>query len=103
LPGRSEVPRSIGDSLDPVLRSLGGPGTDQLRSLFDDWAEMVGERLAAHTRPSGLRDGALVVVVDDPGWAGELKWMSAQLVREISERLGSGVIDRIAVRVEHPR
>jgi len=94
LPGEPPEPRSVGESLDRVAASL---GLDPL--LLTRWAELVGEGVAEHTRPRGLRDGTLLVLVDDPAWATQLRWLEADLVARLGELLGAGRVRRIEVRV----
>jgi predicted nucleic acid-binding Zn ribbon protein len=94
LPGEPPDPRKVGESLDRVAASLGlDPG------LLTRWPELVGEGVAEHTRPRGLRDGTLVVLVDDPAWATQLRWLEADLVTRLGELLGPDRVRRIEVRV----
>jgi hypothetical protein len=50
----------------------------------------------------GLVDGALRVAVDDPGWATELRYLGADVVRRLDEVVGEGVVRRLEV-VVRPR
>ena len=103
LPGSPADPVGVGDGLARVLRSLGSPAPATLGSLFDNWADMVGNRMAAHVRPVQLRDTTLVVAVDDPGWASQVRWMTAELVATLTAGLGEGVVTDIDVRVQPAR
>jgi predicted nucleic acid-binding Zn ribbon protein len=94
LPGEVPEPRAVGDSLDRVASSLG-----LAPALLSRWPELVGEGLAERTRPRSLRDGTLVVAVDDPAWATQLRWLEADLVTRLADVLGPGRVQRIEVRV----
>jgi predicted nucleic acid-binding Zn ribbon protein len=94
LPGEVPEPRSVGESLGRVASSLGLAPT-----LLTRWPELVGEGLAEHTRPRSLRAGTLVVLVDDPAWATQLRWLEADLVARLGELLGTDQVQRIEVRV----
>ena len=85
-----------------MLRSLGGPGVDVLRTVFSRWDELVGEQLAAHTRPRSLAEGRLVVAVDDPAWASQLRYLAADLVVRLSAEVGEGRITSLDVVVRRP-
>jgi len=74
-----------------------------LRNVFGYWADVVGEQIAAHARPVSLRDGTLVVAVDQPGWATQLRFLEADLVKRLSEVAGDGVVARVEVRVRPGR
>lgn len=93
-------PRRVGESLDRLLGNLGSPTAGTVAAVFGRWPEMVGTRIAEHARPTGVRGGALFVVVDDPAWASELQWLGPQLVERVKGMLGDDSIDRIEVRVD---
>jgi predicted nucleic acid-binding Zn ribbon protein len=61
---------------------------------------MVGESVAQHSRPRSLRDGVLVVAVDEPAWATQLRWLEADLLTRLREVLGPDQVARIEVRVQ---
>jgi predicted nucleic acid-binding Zn ribbon protein len=94
LPGEKPEPRAVGDSLDRVASSLG-----LAPALLTRWPEFVGESVAEHARPRSLRDGTLVVAVDDPAWATQLRWLEADLVARLADVIGPGKVQRIEVRV----
>ena len=94
----TDDPIPLSTSLDRVVRSLRGPDRHQVGGVFGRWEEVVGEPVAAHVRPLRLDGRVLVVEVDDPAWATQVEFLSAQ----VRERLATVVqveIDRIEVRV----
>ena len=107
----SDTPRSGGfdpvplhASLDGVVRSLrGGAGASgdarAMGSLFSRWSDAVGEHVADHARPIKLDGGRLLVEVDEPGWATQLRFLE----REVIERLRSVAgleVSRFDIRVK---
>jgi predicted nucleic acid-binding Zn ribbon protein len=90
----------VGDSLDRVAASLGVSRATTLNRVFASWAEMVGESVAQHSRPRSLRDQVLVVAVDEPAWATQLRWLEADLLARLEAVLGAGQVTRIEVRVQ---
>jgi predicted nucleic acid-binding Zn ribbon protein len=88
----------VTEGLDRVMRRLGAPDADTLATLFSSWSELVGPRLAEHARPVSLTDGTLVVAVDDPAWASQLRWLEAELIERLSAALGDPIA-RLEVRV----
>jgi predicted nucleic acid-binding Zn ribbon protein len=92
----------VGESLDDVARSLGGPPAGALAVVFGGWADVVGATIAAHSRPLSLTRRTLTVAVDQPGWATQLTYLEADLRRRLEEALGPGVVDAIRVRVVPP-
>ena len=58
--------------------------------VFGMWEQVVGESMAAHVQPIKLNGSALVVEVDDPAWATQLKFLEQSLRQDsASEELPS--------------
>ena len=95
----NDDPQPIAGSVDRLLRSLGNPGVDAVRSVFSQWTELVGESVAAHARPVSLDGGCLLVVVDDPAYATSFRYEQAGLLDRFAHDLGPDVVSRIDVRV----
>ncbi len=103
---REPVP--IGDSLAGVVESLRGPSASAgsassttvraMGGVFGRWDEIVGEVVAAHVQPVKLDGSTLVVEVDDPAWATQLKFLEADL-RERLQRIVSATVDTMEIRV----
>ncbi|MCU1351029.1 MAG: hypothetical protein JWM05_238 [Acidimicrobiales bacterium] len=93
------APRALPDVLDQVLAGLGAPAVDVLVRLHDRWDELVGAEVAEHARPVAIERGVLSVVVDNPAWAGHLRWATADVMRQLDRLLGPGEVTRIRVRV----
>ncbi|HUZ11184.1 MAG TPA: DUF721 domain-containing protein [Acidimicrobiales bacterium] len=99
---RPEGPRSLKDSLGPVVRRWGG-STDAmaLASVFTRWPEIAGPALAEHVRPVRLVDGVLVVAVDHPAWATRVRASGATLLGRVGELAGE-TPTRLDVIVRRP-
>jgi hypothetical protein len=93
----SSEPHRVGDSLDRVL-----PGGRTFRVLLERWTELVGDNLGARTRPSALHASTLVIAVDDPAWATQLKYLESDLLTRITEAVGSAAVTEIRVVVRPP-
>lgn len=99
LPGERPGPRRVRDSLDRVTSSLGVPSSATLATVFARWDELVGASVAANARPRSLRDGVLVVTVEQPGWATQLRYLEADLLTRLAGAVGPGQVERIDVRI----
>ncbi len=103
LPGSVDKgPATVGAALDRVMRHLGTPKLATVRSVFDRWPELVGENLASRAHPISLRDGVLLIGVDDPAWATQLRFMEADLVARIAAEFGPDEVVSIQIRVRAP-
>ncbi|MHB8661266.1 MAG: DUF721 domain-containing protein [Acidimicrobiales bacterium] len=92
-------PRRIGDGLDRVLGRLGGGTSRTTGAVLRGWAEAVGPGIAAHAQPLTLRGTTLVVVVDGPAYATQLRLLLPQLLARLAELAGPGAVDAVEVRV----
>jgi predicted nucleic acid-binding Zn ribbon protein len=92
-------PRRVGESLDGVVRKLGVARAAAIDVVFARWAEVVGDAVAAHAQPTVLRRGTLVVAVDDPAWATELRFLATDIARRCCELAGPDAVSRIDVKV----
>jgi predicted nucleic acid-binding Zn ribbon protein len=86
-----------------VVRSLRNDSTDavsstQIGGVFGRWAEAVGDAVAAHVKPIKLDGSKLVVEVDDPAWATQLRFLETTLKQRLLDTTGA-VIDSIEARV----
>jgi hypothetical protein len=101
MSGREE-PVPLRDALAGVSRELGLPDPQQLTTLLDAWPDLVGTTLAGHVHVRSLRDGVLVVAVDSPAVATQVRYLEGT-VREAADRLvGAGVLRRLQVVVQAP-
>jgi predicted nucleic acid-binding Zn ribbon protein len=91
-------PTSVGDILESVLRSTGLSRRAEERSLLEDWAEIVGERVAAHSRAVDLEDGVLYVDADHAAWRQELTLLFPAIVERYAERHGRDAVREIRWR-----
>lgn len=99
-PGREPVPLARG--LDRLLRSLRGGDRRTTATVFGRWADLVGEPVCHHVRPLKLDAGVLVVEVEDPAWATQLKFLESDLLRRLN---GPDLarVDRLEIRVRRRR
>jgi predicted nucleic acid-binding Zn ribbon protein len=105
----SRDPVPIGDSLNAFVRSLRNDASDasgqmasqmatQMGSVFGHWAEAVGDAVAAHVKPVKLDGTKLIVEVDDPAWATQLRFLETELKQRLLEVAGA-TVETIEARV----
>ena len=103
LPGpRDKPPAPMAGALDRLMRNMGGPRADTVKSVFERWEEIVGEGLAAHATPVALRNGCLVLSVPDPAWASQLRFFEGEILTKLAEAFGPKEVLAIEVRVRAP-
>lgn len=94
-----DEPVALAASLDAVVRSLRGPSAKAVAGVFAGWDEAVGPLVAAHARPVSLDEGRLVVEVDEPGWATQLRYLEGTLRERLAEVAGGYELRSVEVRV----
>jgi predicted nucleic acid-binding Zn ribbon protein len=97
-------PVPLHQSLDDVVRSLrGGSGSAgdarSMGSLFSRWTDAVGQAVADHARPVKLDGGKLLVEVDEPGWATQLRFLEREVIQRLRSIAGLEV-SRFDIRVK---
>jgi predicted nucleic acid-binding Zn ribbon protein len=95
----ADEPRALGDSVDRLVRSLRGTSARSLAGVFDRWDDAVGPAIAAHTKPVSLADGCLLVEVDHPTWATQLRFLEADVLARLHDVAGVDDVRRIELRV----
>jgi predicted nucleic acid-binding Zn ribbon protein len=100
----TDEPVAFTDSLDRLVRSLrgGAAGRAEVGGVFGRWEDAVGPTVAANVRPVRLEHGTLLVEVDDPAWATQVRFLAGDVTRRLAEVAGV-TVERIEVRVGRPR
>jgi predicted nucleic acid-binding Zn ribbon protein len=103
LPCMEERPdrfHAVATTLPGVMKRLGLQERLNEADVARAWREVVGEFLAAHSAPAGLRDGILIVHVLQPTVHFELErnW-KAELLRKLRTRFGRNALRDIKFRL----
>lgn len=94
-----EGPSPLHESLETVMRALGGPGVDAIVTVHERWTEIVGPEVARLSRPVSIEDTVLRIRVSVPAWAGHLRWAEQEILSNLEVLVGSGVVSSITVSV----
>lgn len=65
----------------------------QFRQLISHWPQLVGELVAAQTRPLGIQRSVLSVATSSAAWAQNLIFERLRLVQKINQQLGLDLTD----------
>ena len=94
---------SLAGALDALLDRLGAESTTAITGVFGEWPKIVGEQVAQHVTPIKLERGRLIVEIDDPSWATQMRFLEPQLIEKLNAATTS-TITAIEVRVKrNPR
>lgn len=92
-------PIRLGAVLDRAARAFGTPSPRAVDLVFNHWGDVVGEALAARTRPARLDGQTLVVVCDEPIVATHVRYLETEIIRRITELCGEQRLTRVDLRV----
>lgn len=85
---RKSQPRKVSAMLETVLGDLGLESAVAAFRIGEVWAEAVGEKIAAHASPVGMRNGVLEVSVDSSVWCQQLQFEKQRVLGELEIRMG---------------
>ncbi len=99
---RREDPQPLVSAIGGLLDTRGWQQRAAMGSVFGRWADIVGQDLAAHTRPDSFADGELAVTADSTAWATQVRLLAPVLVKRLNTELGDGSVRRVKVRGPAP-
>lgn len=89
----------IGASVDSYLSRHGLRPVGVLAIVQQWWPKVVGELICAHCEPVAIREKTLMVIVDHPAWATEMRLHAHRVLQDLEIHVGTGVLSDINVRV----
>ena len=89
----------LSDELDVLLRKLGSESSTIVAGVFSNWSQLVGDTVAQHASPIKLESGRLLVEVDEPAWATQMRFLESEIISKLSTSTGN-TINGIDVRVK---
>lgn len=94
-------PQPLDSVLQAWVRDQGFESEMGSGSLVARWPEIVGDQLADHVQPDGVRDTEagreLLLRADSTAWATQVRLLLPEIKGRIAALLGAGVVDRIRV------
>jgi hypothetical protein len=93
--------RSLSDILPDVIAGLEVPQNENILILRDAWPKLVGAQIAQHSSPGFIKDFALNVFVDLPGFLPELERIKRVLLQKLQSQYKELRIRRLHFLLEH--
>ncbi len=84
--------------IDLLLNNGALPFNPNDAAIWKVWDELVGDAVAKKAHPVWIKDKRLRVVVTDPIWLQELKFLEKEIREELNEKLGRTAIMKIEFR-----
>jgi predicted nucleic acid-binding Zn ribbon protein len=102
-PQRKGRPTSLSTAVGQVLGELGLDSVAQAHQIGQVWAAVVGEQVAAHCQPVGLRGDLLELSVDSPVWSQQLQLRKPEILAGLAKALGAGAPRELRFQVGYVR
>jgi len=96
---RREDPQPLLSAIDGLLDTRGWQQQAAMGSVFGRWPEIVGQDLAAHTRPDSYADGELAVIADSTAWATQVRLLGDELLDRVADEAGVSRPGKVEVRI----
>ncbi|MEW6543926.1 MAG: DUF721 domain-containing protein [Nitrospirota bacterium] len=90
---------SVSAVLDGLAKRLGLESKLLEFHLRRRWPEIVGEQIAAHTRPDSIRFKKLYLLVENSVWLQQLTFLKPTLLEKINEAGGAKLVADLVLRV----
>jgi hypothetical protein len=90
---------SVASILDGLAHRLGLENHLFEMRLRRDWAGIVGEQIAAHTRPEQIRFKKLLIHVRHSVWLQQLTFLKLELLGKVNASAGETLVSEIILRL----
>jgi len=93
--------KSVAEVLKDVVEGLSEPVQANVVLLREVWPELAGAQIAKHSQPGFIKDYALHVFVDHPGWLAELERMKRPLLLKLQSAYSEMRIRSLRFSLRH--
>lgn len=94
---RRDTMEGIGSVLNTEIKKRGWRKEIAGGWVISHWADLVGERIASHTRVEMVKDKSVFITCDSTAWATNLRMMQRQILQSIAEQVGADVIAELKI------
>jgi predicted nucleic acid-binding Zn ribbon protein len=91
-------PLAFGSAVRELLDQRGWNAEAAAAKVLANWESLVGQEIAAASKPVRLRHGELLVEAESTAWATQLRLLSRMILGRISAELGPDVVRKLVVR-----
>lgn len=99
----SRQPQAVADVLGNVLAQAQLDLAAPSAAVGDNWASIVGNEVAEHCKPVGIKAGVLHADVDSSVWCQQLQLRSPEILHALKRFLGASAPTGLRFRVGYSR
>ena len=95
-------PKRFGALIGREIKRQGWQQRVSVARIMNAWPELVGDKIAEHTRPVRYEEEAQILVIecDSTPWTTQLRYMQTVILQAIAKRAGEDVVAQL--RIEGP-
>lgn len=90
-------PQPLARLIKTLLSDRGWRAPAAEGAVFGAWDQIVGGEIAAHCRPTALRDGELTVQAESTAWATQLRLFTKTFLAKLAQSVGDQVVTKIRI------
>ena len=98
-PKTGRTPVHIGDIVSQLLKRHRSEETGDFDRLWDAWARIVGDAVAANTQPQAIKGNILLVYVSSSVWVHQLQFFREEMIAKINQFLDNDRISEIKFKI----
>jgi len=91
--------RKASEVITSLFSGFDSAGMAQANSFVKSWKEIVGDKIAAHSKVIDVDRGTVIVEVDHPGWSQQIQFCKKQIVTGLSRSYPELQIKNVIMRV----
>ncbi len=91
-------PQPLGQAVDKLVQRQGWQTQLGVRTMLENWPQLVGSAIADHCKPVGFEAGVLQVRAESTTWATALRTLAPNVVAALNQQLGDGSVLRIDIK-----
>ncbi len=91
--------RKASDVITALFNGFDPANMEKANAFSRSWRDLVGEKIAAHSRVVDVDRGAVIVEVDHPGWSQQIHFRKAAVLSALSRGYPDLGIKALVIRV----
>lgn len=95
--------KKVGDILPGVMKSLGLDAKLSEAKVVKEWSSIVGETVAARSRPTVVRKHILLVEVENNAWMQEIRFHQRRIIERMQELFPELEVEGLRLMLERER
>jgi len=91
--------KKASEVISTMFSGFNSSGLQTANTFLRSWDEIVGERIANHSKVIDVNKGTVIVEVDHPGWSQEIQFKKTKIVQILAGKFPEFGIKNLIIRV----